>query len=55
MAPKKRNQFVSWLDIKKQSTWIVRHKFSNIIITIYVKNKCKIKKKNEYCVLRIVS
>ena len=52
MPTHKRNQVVSWIDIKKQSLWIVLHKFSNIIVTIYVKNKCSIKKikKDEYCV-----
>ena len=52
MSTQKRNQLASWLDIKKQLLWIVRHKFSNIIISIYVKNKCGVKKKkDEYCVL----
>ena len=57
MPTQKWNQVVSWLDIIKQSLWIVCHKFSNIIVTIYVKNKCRIKKKkkDEYCVLWIVS
>ena len=57
MPTHKRNQVVSWIDIKKQSLWIVLHKFSNIIVTIYVKNKCRIKKikKDEYCVPWIVS
>ena len=45
MPTQKRNQVVSWLDIKKQSILILHHKFSNIIITIFVKNKSRIKEK----------
>jgi len=51
MPTQKINQVMSWLDIKMQSFWIVCHKFLNTIVTIYVKNKYRIKKKDEYCVL----
>ena len=52
MPTQKWNQVVSWLDIIKQSLWIVCHKFSNIIVTIYLKNKCRTKKiKNKRWIL----
>ena len=57
MPIQKRNNAVSWLDIKKQSFRIIHHKVSNTHITIYIyvyynnnnnnnnnNNKCKIKK-----------
>ena len=53
MPTQKRNPVVSWLDIKKLSLWSVRHKFSNIVVTIYIKNKCRIKKNKK--MLNIVS
>ena len=55
MPTQKSNQVVSGLDNKKQSLWILCHKFSNISVNIYVKNNCRIKKEDEYCVLRIMS